>query len=70
MVKLHDNYMLKAMKKTYQIPTMLVVHMEPSSLICVSPQATSTTTNSGMIINTTTESEIIRSRGDNDWDDE
>ena len=49
---------------------MLVVHMEPSSLICVSPQATSTTTNSGMIINTTTESEIIRSRGGNDWDDE
>ena len=47
---------------------MTVVHMKPTNLICESTNRT--VNNTGMSINNTGTSEVIRSRGDNDWDDE
>ena len=47
---------------------MTIVHMKPTNFICTSPDRT--VNNTGMSINNTGTSEVIRSRGDNDWDDE
>ena len=47
---------------------MTVVSMKPTNLICGTPNKS--VNNTGMSINNTDESTIIRSRGGNDWDDE
>ena len=49
---------------------MTVVHMKPSSLICGTLPANSSSGNGGMTINRDGTSDVIRSRGDNVWDDE
>ena len=57
------------MKKTYQQPIMLAVHLKPSHIVCgTNPNSTKGNTNIG--INTEDESEVIRSRQHSVWDDE
>ena len=58
------------MKKTYQQPIMLTVHLKPTHIVCdtINPNSAKGNTNIG--INTTDESEVIRSRQHSVWDDE